>query len=613
MKPSRRTFKTGCLDLSRGHEIAMSAEKSSETKRRLPFVVNLFAEAFGFPITSATKMESPKVVDDFSNFLRKRYDSDYVRNIRSGLYFIIDHSPIVEDLSYISQGWEEALAKAIPTLNPKSQSLIYWGQFVESKRIWPITPQEHDVLAAFQTWLTSDKGLSKHSTAFDRRSDIRDWLRVASLLIEHEEPEVQYSQKLKTQFDQISLYAKNEHIPPEYRRGLKRKRHGANTKTISDDTLKKLRYQLNAWIKWKMVKGHDVSALDIEHLLSPSFLEDYLDDKNKSQEITLETARTSIWNAQTLARLATGAGISVIKSESYDDALEELEKAVLDETWKPSRNDRLHQLSKSGKAPTMKGLHDYFVEKVTESLPKWSATLKELKLTPQPQDVSSIAVSTLEELRGAVFIGLEMYMSPRVGDCPKLPAECLRRLEEFHHISWIPQKTKRQNFSPEVDVCIPWWLTGLIDDYLLVRTFIHPTSPALFPPFFNAQNRSAVSDRENFKSKISYGQFQSLAKAWCGQYLGNNMMRKIVGKTYKSLGLTDLHMTFGHSNSSKEARMTDNNTEIERDHYMIPDDDCRLEIARRNFNILARKLNVTKNLDLSFLDRGTREILRANK
>ena len=90
-------------------------------------------------------------------------------------------------------------------------------------------------------------------------------------------------------------------------------------------------------------------------------------------------------------------------------------------------------------------------------------------------------------------------------------------------------------------------------------------------------------------------------------------MRKIVGKTYKGLALTDLHSTLGHSTRSREAELTDNNTEIERSHYMILDDDDRTEMARANYGILGKKLMVPETLDLSFLDKATREILRSSK
>ena len=101
----KRSYKTGYLDLGKGFEIAMLADKKPETARLLPIVANAFAEVFKYSIQSAHRAESPRVVDEFSKRVAETRSPQYMRNLRSGLYFILDHSPVVEDLSYISAGW----------------------------------------------------------------------------------------------------------------------------------------------------------------------------------------------------------------------------------------------------------------------------------------------------------------------------------------------------------------------------------------------------------------------------------------------------------------------------------------------------------------------------
>ena len=413
--------------------------------------------------------------------------------------------------------------------------------------------------------------------------------------------------QLATQFEKMSAYAKNEHMPVHLRTGIKRRRHGANVKPIKENTIEKLRYQLNAWVKWLRAGGKTVEG--IERFLEVGFLEDYLDDKNKSQDFTLETAMTTLSNAKTFVRLANATGITSIDTDAWLKEVGEIEQFVLQEPWKPSRNA---VLAKPGSMPKLATIHSHYVREVQREALKWTATFKELRSPNLQSNPSSSVYSALMDLRGAVFFGIEMYMSPRVGDCRLIPASSLRRLEEFYHIGWQPGKTRRTHNSPEVDVCIPFWLTGLLEDYLLLRRFIHPTSPALFPAFRVAQERCAESLKDGLKKNISYGQFQDLAKSWSGADLANNLMRKVVGKTYKSLGLLDLHKTLGHSKRSREADMTDDNTVLERDAYLILDDDDRVEIARKNFLILAKKLEVVADLDLSFLDKTTREILRSS-
>lgn len=608
----RRQLESGFVDLSKGYEIAQLAPSAKETRRKLPVVATAFERAFGFPITEASRVESPKVVDDFSKYLRGKYEPAYLRNLRSGLFFIIDHSPILEDLSYISVGWMEALKTKIPTLNVAAQTLIYWRQYVEAQRMWPVSAVGHAEITDFQKWLVSEKSLAKHSSAFNRRCEIRDWLRAADLFIEAPDDGVEFSERLQSEFRAMSRFGKNEHVP-QHIGGLKRRRYGGNVRPIGDETLKKLKYQIHSWLKWIAKHKGDISKIGIVDLVRVQFLEDYLDDQQKNQACTCETALTTIFNAKSLQRLAMGAKLIEPPSDSTIKELDELEKLVKAETWLPSRNELLSQASRAGKMVRLIDLNNYFIKAVERELPKWSVILKELRELKGPSELSVQAETVLMEVRAAVLVAVEMYLSPRMGDCRSLGVEALRDLEEFVHFGWTPQKTDKKNFAPEVDVCAPPWLTGLLQDYLLVRRFIHAESPALFPAFQRAQARSSQSKKDGYKANISYGQFQDMSRRWLGHTnLSNNLMRKIVGKTYKSLELTDLHKTLGHSTRSREAQMSDNNTEIERDHYMILDDSDRAEIARSNYSILARKLKIKEGLDLSFLDKTTREILRAS-
>ncbi len=605
-----KEVKHGFLNLSKGFEIALEEAANEEKKRLLKVFEGAYEKHLGYPLKLAKKVQSPNIVNQLSQAL-KDYSPAYMRNLRCKLYDIIERSPIVEDLSHISEGWFSEIRKFNPKVKEDNMSLRYWGEFVESNLMSNVVPVKNDTLLKFQNWLADQKDLARNSTAMSHRASIRDLLKDAGLFAEQAKTQVVLSTHLQNEWEKISIYALNQHITTEQKNSIKKRRYGANLQPITEKTLQKLEYQVSAWIRFLDERGDPTDIISFANLLQITFLEDFLEEKCQKQEYTLETALTTLFNCKTIVRFAVATGVISMDLEAFSKEIDVLEKNVRDADWKDGVNKKLKATAKAGKFPSMVTLHSNYLREVQTRLPKWHVILKELRAAKCHDDISSKALDCLEEIRGAVLMGMELYMSPRIGDIVDIPPTTLRRIEEFFNINWVPEKTFRKHYAPEVDVCIPHWMTGLLHDYLLVRRFLHDKSTVLFPAVQRAQQKSERSLKDGKKASLSYGQFQDLSKKYLGEHMNNNLMRKIVGRSYKVWGLSDLHQTLGHSKKSFEAILTDPNTEIEREHYILLDDTDRAEIARRNYGVLARKLEVAQDLDLSFLDSGTKKILQA--
>lgn len=600
---------TGVFNIAIGFNILFNQTEDVSETRYLNALKGRLQDTYAIDLQDMTSIASPDIVHKLSSFLKSQEVSDgYRRNLVSRLYKVLKLSPQLEDLSYIRDAWKKELENKISPESLHSQALLYWFEYVERIKKMPgIIGQDN--LSAFADYLATEKDFARNGSAYNRRRTVRDILAKAGLFDPGTDNSLKLSSKLEKQLQLISEYAQNHHLTEEAKNSLFLEDYGGNPKQIESETVKKLRFQVNTWVRfYENVNKSVVEGLD--QLLDIDFLKLFLDSCYKDNSITKQTAASALDNAKSLKRL--GVGSRAIKGTPK--SVEAFRKKIkpLYESLKKFKKDGINaKLKKAGGLPSLVKLHHSWIKNLEKKRHKWTEAFKYLDSKMKPHELDSLLSSYLLEVRGAVLMGLSMFVAPRCGDIVDLKVEYFRKVDKYWHLNFIPDKTDHHFNAPEVDVSLPSWLTGLIDDYLLIRRFIHDESPYFFPPSKVHQDKSGREIQMGHKKSVSFGQFTTLSKKWFDEELSGNKFRKILSTTYKMYGLRDLYEAAGHSPRSASYEDRGFLTEVESSNYLIGNDELLIRKAKFRSDLLAEEFKVSNDTELGFLSARSRSILKS--
>lgn len=599
---------TGLYNISVGFQKAYeTAEKTSE-RRYLNALKERLQEANnGIALEDMESIRSPQIVDSFNAFIKSSGLSDgYRRNLLSRLYKVLSFSPELEDLSCFQNAWEEELQNKASRESLRSPSMGYWLEYVKVKKILPrkITDEE---LSDFADYLSSTKGMNRGGTAYNYRRTMRDVLKKVDLFIAAPDKSIEFPKRLSGELAKISIYAQNKHLNEEERNSLFLEDHGGNSREIEAVTVKKLRYQVHSWVRFYKDEK-DIEIESLEEILNKTFLKEYLDYCYKNQLITKQTAASALDNAKSLKRLAIESeAISGTQDEiiSFRNDLKPLYGA-LKKFKKLGVNEILRN---QGGLPATADLHREWIKNIKRNQLKWKARFDSFSLTKPSESFESFLKGDLQDLRGALFTGISLFVAPRSGDIVDIKIENLRKIEEYWHLFYTPNKTSHHFNAPVVDVSLPKWITPLLEDYLIVRKLIHKDSEFLFPAFsVTNKNEKALSHGQ--KKSFSHVQVQAMSKRWLGKSLSSNEFRKILTTTYKMYGLRDLYEATGHSAHSTSYEDRGFLTEVESSNYLISNDVLLVRKAKSRSDLLAEEFEIDPNENLGFLSPRTRSRLQ---
>lgn len=604
-------YPTGKFDLTKGFEIVRLQQMSQDETRYFNALEKVLRELIGLEKSavggvSLPPLSNPPLMDDLDKFLRHQdYSSGYRANLKNKLHEVLKVSPKIEDFSYIREGWKSFLKDAVPTLNENLFCLTHWYDYVELKKIWPVSEVSSATLLDFQNFLTIDRSLTRFGGAQTNRDQIRDVLIAASLFEKHRVERVEFGTKLLSQLDKLETFAVNGHITEDQKQSLRIAEYGGNTKVIERRTIEKNRRTVKAWVKFEISRGKLVDEITLETFLNIDFQTDYLDFM-KREKYSLSSAESNLDIAKSLARLAFESKAVDFDLEAFKGSVNKRYEILKNHF---SRKDvRKHEKYREGGVPDTKELHSFFCKKLEKERPKWQAVFRLLlkSKNQQPDNVHNLFAETAVEVRGAVFAALTLFLSPRMGDVTLLDRDNLRFLnEELINVSFIPTKTKNTRAQPVVDMCLPPWITGLIADYLLIVKFMNVTSTKLFPPLIRS-GQAQVDE----KKKLSYSQFVTLTTKWLRTELSANDMRTILSNLYLSCGVDSLYLAMGHALDRTSQGDRGGLTTLESRNYLSLTDNIRIKKALASYDLIADGLSFDKKFDSHFLSKDVRQLLK---
>lgn len=597
---------TGVFNIAAGFKIVLAQESKVEEQRYLNALKGRIEDAYGFDLEDMKSIKSPDIVNKLNNFLKSQDISDgYRRNLASRLYKVLRQSPQLEDLSYIREAWIEKLKEKVPLDSLRSQAMLYWFEYVEKEKRMPEVATQA-VLTAFADYLAEEKGLARHGSAYERRKTVRDILKLVNLFDVGPDRSVNLHPMLAEQLNKVEEFGLNNHLSEEDKKSLFLDERGGNSREINKATIKKLKYQVHSWVRFATeIKKIEITR--IEDILRSSFIREYLDHCYQEQSITKQTAASCLDNSKSLARLGTGAKVLNI---SLDQFRLEINKLYL--PLKKFKKDGINaKLEKQGGLPSFKELHANWVANLREARPKWAEVFSEIDGTMRSAEMDSLIRKHLLDLRGAILIGLSLFISPRSGDFVNIKVEDFRKVSKYWQLSFVPEKTDHHFNAPKVDASLPPWFTGLIDDYMLLRRFLNEDSDYFIPPSKYHHLINNIASDNNQKGSVSYVQFEAYSKKWLNVELSTNRMRKILATAYNMYGLQDLYQTAGHSVTRTSREDRGGLTEIESAHYLIGNDELIKRKAMNKYSMLMEELEIDRNENLSFLPNKAAKKLKA--
>ena len=243
------------------------------------------------------------------------------------------------------------------------------------------------------------------------------------------------------------------------------------------------------------------------------------------------------------------------------------------------------RLEKEGGAPEWEELHKNFEAALLTDctlLERFQIESEKLKKNPLTHAKASVwDLRIALKLRNSIMASFHLYAACRPQDTrATIKTSSLTRIStEYFSLGYLPSKTSGKKKPSVVDMCLPPWMTPLIEIYLeRYHHLIYQGTDLLFPADERLKKAHAnVAHEGPVRHGNADAAFARMTKAYFGKELSANRMRYSLTNFFSSRELGGLYLLLGHL--PDKSMLTD----VERGAYERKFAPERLRIAKRHY------------------------------
>ncbi len=525
----------------------------------------------------------------------------YVRNQLSTLNQVLRNAKPVSGPAMKTSPWFKRFGTLLNEGSPpgEKRAVEFFLWFANETKITPDTfdPMKH--FPEFGAFLEARTGLSKFGNLRKFKRDVRRLLSQAGYLFPAVVTAPPLPKAMEIAIEKLGFHATNSaptQTTPKGKRKLFAELEG-NTSPIRDITWRATAKDLRRYLAFFQTRNRETfEKMTLADWLTIDRVKEFFIDAHEREAFSAKTGETWISRLNRVYKYAVEQKLLGFEERGRED-----QKRFSDEIWSLTPHLRKNfrasttrdRIERNGGIPPWAELHKKFQEqsKIEFKLLKKKKVLSEkLSKEDRSEEAKKIDLQIAIRTEEYLMVAFHLYLACRKRDITHtISITHFKKLSnEFFHLRYAPSKTSGRPKPPYVDVCLPPWLTPIVEDYLeRYHSLIYPGAQLLFPADIrNKKSQHKIAHSGEAKEGNYDEWLQRVTLKYFGGRVGVNLFRKSLTTFFAMHGILHSYLFLGHALSARNVGLT----AIETEYYLHWSDKERLEHGKRHWEQVLRLL-----------------------